>query len=148
VRWLALVLAMACGGQSPRTQSPPAPPPKPYDNEELLRALERRNEIGRLWLQIRGWRHDAGWDLDPPIALELEFRSKSVGEARRVCPDGHAEPPSCREICGLAQDICQNAELICSIAGELRNDDLAQRKCTSAKASCRDAEQRCCDCAP
>ena len=147
-RLVVCVVLVACGGQTKPQQVSPAPPPKPYIDENLLRAWERRNEIDRLWIQIRGWRHDAGWELDPPSALELEFRTKSVTDARRVCPDGHDEPASCREICSLAHDICDNAETICSIADELGKDDPAQRKCTSAKASCRDAEQRCCDCAP
>ena len=110
---------------------------------------QKMNEITTLWAQIRGWRHDAHMDLDPPPALLFEWRAKPFVEAKRVCPDGHAVPKSCGEICLLAEDICDNAERICIVADELgKTDQPAQEKCTSAKASCREAKQRCCNCTP
>jgi hypothetical protein len=104
-------------------------------------------EIIALWTQIRGFRRDAHMDLDPSPSTELQWRQHSVGDAARVCPDGHLVPRSCGEICSLADAICDNAEAICSIADELGKDDqAAQEKCSSAKASCGEAKQRCCNC--
>jgi hypothetical protein len=64
-----------------------------------------------------------------------------------VCSEGHKVPPSCDDVCNLADAICDNAEAICTIAGELgKDDDFAQDKCSSAKGSCREAKQKCCGC--
>jgi hypothetical protein len=105
----------------------------------------KRDLVNQLWVQIRQWRHERGWDLDPPKPIEMQYRRKTVKETRKVCPDGHAPPKVCHDTCNLADDICDNAETICSIADELK-DEFAQDKCASAKASCREAKQRCCDC--
>lgn len=108
---------------------------------------QKMTEIITLWAQIRGFRREAGMDLDPSPTTELQWRTRSVREAARVCPDGHLVPKTCGEICSLADAICDNAEAICGLADELGKDDqAAQEKCTSAKASCREAKQRCCNC--
>ncbi|HEU0031331.1 MAG TPA: hypothetical protein VFQ53_11910 [Kofleriaceae bacterium] len=130
---VAAALIVACSKQTPRTQS---------DERFVKLGL-----ITQLWMQIRGFRAEAGMELDPPQALELQWRGKTVNEASRVCPDGHDVPKACGEVCSLAENICDNAEAICGLADELGKDDrLAQEKCTSAKASCREAKQRCCAC--
>jgi hypothetical protein len=86
-------------------------------------------------------------DLDPPAQLLQMTRGKSVREAARSCPADHAVPTVCNDVCSLAENICDNAERICTLADELgKDDDFAQQKCTSAKASCREAKQRCCGC--
>lgn len=98
-----------------------------------------------LWTQIRDWRREAGLRVEPPAELFNEFRSRSLGEAQRVCPDTHPITKTCEDICSLADAICDNAEAICDIAAKLGKDDRqAQDKCTSAKASCKEAKQRCC----
>ena len=123
--------------------------PRPYKPEWDNR-YQKMTEITALWAQIRGWRHDAHMDLDPPPALMFEWRAKPFIEAKRVCPEGHApKNKTCDDICLLAEDICDNAERICIVADELgKTDQPAQEKCTSAKASCREAKQRCCNCTP
>ena len=64
-----------------------------------------------------------------------------------MCADDHKVPTTCDDVCSLADAICDNAEAICTIADELgKDDDFAQDKCTSAKASCREAKQKCCGC--
>ncbi|MBS1119675.1 MAG: hypothetical protein H6Q90_1903 [Deltaproteobacteria bacterium] len=108
---------------------------------------QKMTEIIALWAQIRGFRREAHMDLDPNPTTELQWRTKTVSEAARVCADGHQVPKTCGEICSLADAICDNAEAICGLANELGKDDqAAQEKCTSAKASCREAKQRCCNC--
>lgn len=127
-----IAAGVSCGGQKPSTA--------------LGTHLQKENEITTLWAQIRGWRREAGMDLDPSPLL-ISSPPRSVLEAKRVCPDGHAVPGSCNEVCSLADAICDNAEAICGLADELgKQDDFAQGKCTSAKASCREAKQRCCGC--
>ena len=85
-------------------------------------------------------------NLDPAPQTVFEMRRQTVQGAQRVC---QAQVPStCNDVCNLADAICDNAERICEIAAELGSDDkLGQEKCASAKASCREAKQRCCSCA-
>lgn len=108
---------------------------------------DKRNEIANLWVQIRDWRREAHMPLDPPHAFELQLARTPVKEAKRVCADNHEVPKTCDDVCNLSDAICDNAEQICKLADELGKDDtFAQDKCTNAKASCREAQQRCCDC--
>jgi hypothetical protein len=114
---------------------------------EWQRHQQKMTEITTLWAQIRDWRRVARMDLDPTPADMFQWRGRPVSEAARVCPDGHTVPPACGDVCNLADAICDNAEAICGIADELGKADRdAQDKCTSAKASCREAKQRCCNC--
>lgn len=109
--------------------------------------MQKLNEITALWAQIRGWRREAHMDLDPAPLTMHQWRGRTVPEAARVCPEAHRVPPRCDDVCSIGDAICDNAERICTLADELGNDHLAQEKCTSAKASCREAKQRCCSCA-
>lgn len=117
--------------------------PRPmHTNEQRMQKL---NLVTNLWTQIRGWRHDAGMQLDPPPATLNAIHGKTVQELARICPEGHQEPKACEDVCSLAVAICDNAEAICEIAEEL-GDSWAREKCSSAKASCKEAKQRCCSC--
>lgn len=112
-----------------------------------VKGVDKRTTISNLWTQIRGWRHEAKMDLDPPSQLLQILRTKTVGDAAKVCKDNQKQPATCSDICSIADAICDNAEAICGLADELgKNDSFAQEKCTSAKASCREAKQRCCEC--
>lgn len=127
---MLMVIVFACGG-----------PQKPDH------AFDKRNEITALWTQIRDWRRAAHMDLDPAPATLNQIRFKNVKDAERVCVDNHKVTKTCEDVCGLSDAICDNAEAICSIADELgKDDDFAQGKCTDAKASCREAKQKCCGC--
>ena len=120
--------------------SPPGPQkPSPSDRSALI------TQQTALWTQIRDWRREAGLRVEPSAQSILEMRDRKLPEARRVCPDTHPITKSCEDICSLADAICDNAESICAIADKLGKDDhQAQEKCTSAKASCKEAKQRCC----
>lgn len=129
----AIAMAVACG-------TGPRPPAWQLHQQ-------KSNEITALWTQIRQWRSEAKMNLDPAPQLLSTLRDSSVRDAAKVCRDGHAVPSRCNDICSIADNICDNAERICTLAEELgRGDDFAQQKCTSAKASCREAKQRCCGC--
>ena len=126
-------LAVSCGG---------APPPIDFNDK-----LRKENEITALWTQIRDFRREAHMPLDPPRTMLFQWENRPVQEAKRVCTDGHEVPATCNDVCDLSDAICDNAEAICGIADDLGKDDTyAQEKCASAKASCREAKQRCCDC--
>lgn len=128
----ALVTAMvfACGGSQ-----------KPDHN------VDKRNTIIGLWTQIREYRRLAHMDLDSSPVTQNAIRFKNVKDAERVCVDNHKVTKTCEDVCGLSDAICDNAESICNIADELgKDDDFAQGKCTDAKASCREAKQKCCGC--
>ena len=132
-------IVAALVGACARTLEPP----------EWQRRQQKMTEITTLWAQIRDWRRAAHMVLDPTPADMFQWRSRPVSEAARVCPDGRTVPANvaCGDICSLADAICDNAEAICVIADELGKADRdAQDKCTSAKASCREAKQRCCNC--
>jgi hypothetical protein len=127
---IAISIVASCGGAPP--------PPQTYD---------KHTQIAILWGQIRDWRREAKMPLDPPHSMELQFERSPVDQVKRVCTDGHEVPKTCDDVCDLATAICDNAEAICGLADDLGKDDtFAQEKCTAAKASCREAKQRCCDC--
>ena len=109
--------------------------------------LQKENEITALWTQIRDWRREAKIGLEPAQSDVFQWRGHNIHEVRRVCPEAHEVPPRCNDICDLGTAICDNAEAICQIADELgKDDEYAQGKCASAKASCREAKQKCCNC--
>jgi hypothetical protein len=110
--------------------------------------MEKMQIVNGLWLQIRDIRGDLHMDLDPtPASIAQIQYVKDVKEVKKVCPDAQPIAPTCEDTCILAEHICENAETICTIADELgKNDTPAQDKCISAKASCREAKQRCCNC--
>ncbi len=127
-------LAAACGN---------APPPY---QQQLERVDARKQEITVLWAQIRDWRQEARWPVDPPNRLIRAAMLMSVDKARAVCPFAQPSTVECTDVCSLAEAICANADSICSIARELGGDPWADDKCNEAKASCREAKKRCCDC--
>ncbi|MBX3161692.1 MAG: hypothetical protein KF773_37370 [Deltaproteobacteria bacterium] len=133
---LGLTVAFLACAHTPAQQ--PAP--------DLQRAAKLQ-EILERWSNIQNWRHQAKLKVDPLPASIIATRGQTVKEARRVCADGHEVPKTCADVCAIGDDICDNAERICVLAGELGKDDvLAQEKCASAKASCREAQQECCRC--
>ena len=140
---VTLAVAMAAGIVSLGALGSCARVP-PRTNETRLQKL---NEITTLWAQIRDWRREAHMELDPAPLTMSQWRGRTVPEAARVCSEAVRVPPRCGDVCSLGDAICDNAERICTLADELGNDHLAQEKCTSAKASCREAKQRCCSCA-
>jgi hypothetical protein len=106
----------------------------------------RKNEIKDYWMQIRQWRVERGWSADPASGMNL---SRSIKEIR-TCDKTLPKEPStetCQDICNLKDAICDNAQSICRIAGDLAGDAWADEKCKSAKASCKEATQKCCQCA-
>ena len=106
----------------------------------------RDNEITALWTQIRDWRREAGLQVEPDATAVLAMRRMSVTGAARACVRPPEPRAACDDVCDLADAICDNAESICQIASELGDDAWAREKCDSAKASCGEAQQRCCTC--
>jgi hypothetical protein len=106
---------------------------------------EKSQEILQLWGQIRQWRVEQGLGAEPHPTTAMQWTKQTVKQAQRVCPEGHQVPSTCHDVCNLADAICDNAERICILAEEL-GTSWAAEKCTSAKASCREAQQRCCNC--
>jgi len=104
-----------------------------------------RAEITALWTQIRDWRREARMDVEPERDAVVALRGRSVRAAAAVCSSTQPRG-ACMDVCDLADAICDNAESICSIASQLGDDPWAKDKCDNAKASCREAKQRCCTC--
>lgn len=130
---VVVAIVVSCGGAQAPT--------------DLTDKLRKENEITALWTQIRDFRREAKMPLDPPRQLMFQFKASPPDAVKRVCTDGHEVPKTCEDVCDLATAICDNMEAICGLADELGKDDtFAQEKCASAKASCGEAKQRCCDC--
>ena len=122
----AIGIAAACAGKQR---------PDPAKSQEIL----------ALWGQIRQWRVEGGMGAEPHSSTMMQMTKQTVKQAGAACPEGHNVPTSCNDVCNLADAICDNAERICIIADDL-DTAWAADKCTSAKASCREAKQRCCKC--
>ncbi len=135
---VAALAVAAAGGWIAACASTSAPRPWPEQQA-------RRNEITVLWAQIRDWRREAGMDVEPDAAAVMAMSRMSVTTAARACVLPRVPTGACNDVCDLGDAICDNAESICAIADEL-NDAWAREKCDSAKASCREAQQRCCGC--
>lgn len=135
----AIVLALLA---SQLAACPRSPTPEPKWPE--LQAM--RNEITALSTQIRAWRHEAGMEVEPDDDRVIAMTRTSAANAARACVLPGPPQTRCVDICDLGGAICDNAEDICAIADELGNDAWAKEKCDSAKASCREAQERCCTC--
>lgn len=106
----------------------------------------KRNEITALSTQIRAWRHEGGMEVEPDDDAVMAMQRTSATAAARACVLPAPPHAGCVDICEIGGAICDNAEDICAIAGELGNDAWAKEKCDSAKASCHEAQERCCEC--
>jgi hypothetical protein len=123
----AMIVAFACG--------PKQPPDGP----------RKQNEIQALWTQIREFRLEAGMPVEQSPSELNGIGPMTVKQVQQICPENHAVPQACSDVCSLADAICDNAEQICILADELgKQDTWAQDKCTSAKGSCRAAKKKCC----
>lgn len=128
-----------------------------------------RAEIARLWDEMDAWHirtgahgADSAGDLPPAPAVPVGARAPAAETAASdvdvasvaaeledpdaTCPAAASDPPPCHDACTLATSICDNAESICRLAGELAGDAWAAGKCADAAAVCRAATARCCDC--
>lgn len=137
---LVLGAAAACSMKSPPTTTVPATTTGPLDDQG------KRQEITALSTQIRQWRLDASLAVEPDADSVMAMSEVSPAEAAKACDEPAATGGTCGEVCDLGGAICANAAAICRIADDLAGDVWAQGKCSSAKASCREAEERCCTC--
>jgi hypothetical protein len=122
---LAIAIAAACGGVQ-----------KPPDDR-------RPDEITALWTQIRDWRREAGLPVEPRREDVMGIYNTPMKSVEPVCSPDHSVPTTCGDVCSLADAICDNAEQICILADDLK-DQWSADKCASAKASCREAKKNCC----
>ena len=78
------------------------------------------------------------------------MRLRRAGPLWSVSPASCTPPPrpseTCTDVCNLGSHICDNADQICILAGELQPDAWATGKCEDGKKSCEAARKRCCDC--
>jgi hypothetical protein len=135
VLW-GLLLGAAAGAGLAACRPPPS-------SVAAAEADMRKKEIQDLWIQIRDWRVDHNWSAEPAIRTP----GASVREIRECKAPREPSTEICQDICTLKEAICDNAQDICRIAGQLEGDAWADEKCKSAKASCKEATQKCCQCA-
>ena len=142
----AAIALVACAAQPPQ---PAAHAPAAEAAGGGLGAADpRRNDITVLWEEIREFRRQAGLAAEPRFTRDHPAIVESSVEDLRVCPsDPRPEDATCQDVCTLKEHICDNAEDICRIASDLGDDAWADQKCQSAKASCKEATEKCCGCA-
>ena len=142
---LAIAAVAACAMKSPHSSPPERPPGDQPEPPVAVLDPGPRREIAARAEQIRQWRLDAQLDGEPAPEAVRAMSVVAVADAAGTC----AAPPAagaCRDVCSLGDSICDSAEAICGLAEQLVGDAWAAEKCDSAKASCRDAEERCCTC--
>lgn len=124
---------------------------KPQQRSAFVVQDQKKNEIRDYFMLIREWRAEIGLPgVQPRYALIQKYWNVDIHSLRqklaKMC-ELPAEPTdTCNDVCNIAENICENAEAICRIADELENDRWADEKCASAKASCKEAKETCCDC--
>jgi len=109
---------------------------------------ENKQKIQKQWNEIRQMRVEKGMSPDPLLDMRRpDFFQTPVPKIRQ-CPVEEDPPKTeeCIDVCGLKDDICDNAASICRIADQLGDDAWARGKCNSAKASCKEATDKCCGC--
>ena len=104
------------------------------------------SEISRLSAEIRDLRLQGGLEAEPLVSEATEVESMSVEEIQSSAD--HAEPKSqvCIATCTIETSICKNAQSICRLADNIPDNQWAAEKCSSGKASCKEATQQCADC--
>lgn len=139
---LAIAIAACASGKSSREPAAAGP---------LGDVDSRKQDIQKLWKEIGDWREKENLIRDPLAALsrsDVQALHKSPVDKIRQCPSEEDPPKTdeCTDVCTLKDDICDNAASICRIANDLGDDAWARGKCNSAKASCKEATEKCCGC--
>jgi hypothetical protein len=140
------VAACAMGGRAKTVES--TQPPMPDAAAPLSgRPDELRDQIRELDAKIQAEMGQARVET-PDDAMAASMASTPMAEVRAVCE--HTPSDRCEDVCKLSTSICDNASSICTLADQLPGDAWAAERCSSAKASCRRATERCCagECAP
>ena len=127
-------LAVAIFACAPHNRVPqPVQPVDPRVTDIALRMQDIRDDRSKLGLRIDPSRQQ--------IMAAIQYRIAPM------CPGNEPDSPTCEAKCTLAQDICDNAAAICRISEEdLRGNSWAADQCNSARASCKEASQKCCSC--
>jgi len=140
---------MACAARSQKPTAAPGMEREPgAAGAPAMAGDPRIDEISSRMKDIRGQRHEMGLRVDPSTDLIREAAGYDTHAA--MCPDGEPEADACQDACTLARDICDNADSVCDLAGQLAGapqHGWADEQCGSARASCKEARQKCCGCA-
>ena len=149
---IACALALAgCGGA--RSAAAPARPAaaSPSPLAPAAPAGDPRAEIAALDRDIAA-ALSRGQIAPPPAAACSGAACATAMSAPFATPTSadpacHPAPVErCTDACTLAASICRDQDRICELARQLAGDDWAANKCTSARASCQAAHERCCSC--
>jgi hypothetical protein len=159
-----LVLGCALGACAGASHSQKTAAPAAMAAMEPLDASDPRAEINRLSDEIAMWQGQgsagAGVSESVPESVPMSTDSRESGEsggmrgsergverAAELCPDqAEGAAPLCHDVCVLGGSICENADSICRIAGDLAGDAWAEGKCQKARSACEQAAERCCAC--
>ena len=142
-RWAVAALAaliVACGGSTARKAAPEG-------RDTTGGVAAPRTEIEQLDARITAELQTLG--LAPPDDTELT--EMMVAHRTPALPQGTAAeacttPPTCSDVCTLADSICASATRICELADQMAGDAWATQRCAAGKESCARARERCCSC--
>lgn len=135
-----LAVAIFACTSAPKAVQPVQPPPAPVIQENPW-----LSDINTRMQDIRNWRSEMGLRIEPSRKQIMSAVQYRIGPA--MCPGNEPDSPTCETKCTLAQDICDNAAAVCRIAEEeLKGNSWAAGECQSARASCKEASQKCCSC--
>ena len=136
---LAYVVSTAVGCAAPKPASSPQSTTTgaagPMHRAAPMQTQQTRNEVLALMGQVRDFRVRAGLP-----GAEPDMSTSGDGATCDAATEG-----TCGDVCKLSEDICDNKDRICEIA-ETETDPWFSQQCGSAKASCHEAQRRCCGC--
>jgi hypothetical protein len=145
----ALATVLACGAAGRPMAAAPggAPSSAPVAPSAMPAAMgspgELRAQITALDRDLAARRSQMG--LAAPDAGALEVAGTPMAASRDpACHPGTGQV--CRDTCGLADAICDDATRICALADGLPGDAWASGRCSEGQASCAAAYARCCGC--
>jgi hypothetical protein len=115
--------------------------------------LAQRDSVHEWWVHPKGDSVTRRWDVTAPQqdSKSSDGAPPTQGIKPTTPVPDEPEPPTpeeCTDIKVLSDSICDNAERICKIAGELGPDDPARASCDKAQRSCKDAQERAKVCGP
>jgi hypothetical protein len=138
---------IACGGtRKARVGAPPTLTPQ--SDAAGVPPTDPRGEIEQLDTDIKASLEQLEVPAIAPWSAMsgTEIDVRPLAEIRGVCTPPARPSQTCADVCTVSTHICDNADRICVLAGELQPDEWATGKCEDGKQSCEAARKRCCDC--
>lgn len=136
---LGMIACAAAPSKSPQPVTGDAAPAGVVHPPEI-------QDISMMMAEIRRWRTEMGLPPGPLDSTLTMFTRPGAPPPLMCTGDDRPSEGTCGEVCDLATHICDNATDICRIAGDMPANAWAADKCSKARASCKEADEKCCGC--